>query len=104
MDLQQRKLTKSEWDSIELPLSKSEIEILHLISDGYDNIDIRYNKNANIYKFLKMESSPDLDLYLFHKFFLPTWQTLQENYHIPTFPGINSFCENVSKTTFKKAK
>ena len=103
MDLQQRKLTKSEWDSIELPLSKSEIEILHLISDGYDNIDIRYNKNANIYKFLKMESSPDLDLYLFHKFFLQTWQTLQENYHIPTFPGITSFCENVSKTTFKKA-
>ena len=48
MDLQQRKLTKSEWDSIEMPLSKSEIEILQLIADGYDNIDIKYNKNANI--------------------------------------------------------
>ena len=47
MDLQQRKLTKSEWDSIEMPLSKSEVEILQLIADGYDNIDIKYNKNAN---------------------------------------------------------
>ena len=45
MDLQQRKLTKSEWDSIEKPIADAEIEVLRLITDGYNNVNIRYNKN-----------------------------------------------------------
>ena len=33
MDLQQRKLTKSEWDSIEKPIPEGEMEVLNLITN-----------------------------------------------------------------------
>ena len=33
--MQQRKLNKSEWDSIEIPVSQQENDVLHLIIDGY---------------------------------------------------------------------
>ena len=57
MDLIQRKLTKSEWEGIEVPVSEDEREILKLIKNGYRDINIRYNNNEqqffnkrNIYK------------------------------------------------------
>ena len=35
MDLKQRKLIKSEWDGIEIPVHKNELEVLRLIVNGY---------------------------------------------------------------------
>jgi len=43
MDLIQRKLTKSEWNSIEIPVSTDEKRILELIKDGYTNVNIIRN-------------------------------------------------------------
>ena len=43
MDLLQRKLTKDEWDSIERPITSDELRIVKLISDGYDNVNIKRN-------------------------------------------------------------
>jgi hypothetical protein len=40
MDLTQRKLNKSEWTSIEVPVSPSEIDILNLIVAGFKNVNI----------------------------------------------------------------
>ena len=34
MDLSQTKLTRSEWNSIEIPISQKEKEIITLICDG----------------------------------------------------------------------
>ena len=45
MDLNQRKLNKSEWDSIEIPVSKSEKDILNLIMLGFHDVNIRINNN-----------------------------------------------------------
>ena len=69
MDLNQRKLTKSEWDSIEEPVSSQEIEILQLIIDGYDNVNIKYNKHNSLFTFLKIEYSKPMEDYLYNKFF-----------------------------------
>ena len=44
MDLIQRKLTKSEWEGIEVPVSADEQEILKLIKHGYSDIDINTMK------------------------------------------------------------
>ena len=44
MDLNQRKLNKSEWDSIEIPVSKAEQEILSLITKGFSNVQLKVNK------------------------------------------------------------
>ena len=43
IDLCQRKLSKAEWDYMEIPESKDEIEILNLIKKGFSNVNIKYN-------------------------------------------------------------
>ena len=47
MDLIQRKLSKSEWETIEVPVSPNEIEVLKLIMKGNANVNIKYNKINN---------------------------------------------------------
>lgn len=69
MDLQQRKLTKSEWDSIEKPIPAGEKEVLALISSGYDNVNVRYNKNQTIMQYLKIESTAQTDICIFQKYY-----------------------------------
>ena len=69
MDLNQRKLTRSEWDSIEIPVSADEIEILRLIMNGYDNVSIKYNQHNSLFTFLKIEYSKQMEDYLYNKFF-----------------------------------
>lgn len=69
MDLQQRKLTKSEWDSIEKSIPEKEVEILNLITSGYADVNIRYNNNQTLLSFLKIEWSELLEDYLFQKYY-----------------------------------
>ena len=68
MDLQQRKLNKSEWDSIEIPVSKSEKTVLKMIMDGYHNVNIRVNNNNSIFTFIKIEYSEKMEDYLYNKY------------------------------------
>ena len=69
MDLKQRKLNKSEWDYIEIPVSKSEIDILNMIVQGYHDVNIRINYNNSIFSYLKIEFSEKMESYLFNKYF-----------------------------------
>lgn len=69
MDLKQRKLSKSEWDSIEIPVSSNENEILQLITSGFSNVHIKVNKNDSIFTFLKIEYNHQLEEFLYSKFF-----------------------------------
>jgi hypothetical protein len=69
MDLKQRKLNKSEWDSIEKPVSKSEIDVLNMIVKGYHDVNIRINNNNSIFSYLKIEFSEKMESYLFNKYF-----------------------------------
>jgi len=72
MDLTtQKKLTKSEWESIEISVSENEKKILNVIMNGYDNINIKYNDNLSLAQFLKMstQENPELDVYFFKEYF-----------------------------------
>jgi hypothetical protein len=69
MDLKQRKLNKSEWDSIEKPVSKTEIDVLNMIVKGYHDVNIRINNNNSIFSYLKIEFSEKMESYLFNKYF-----------------------------------
>ena len=82
MDLKQRKLSKSEWDSIEIPVSSSEIEILQLITNGYSNVHLKVNKTNSIFTYLKIEYSSQIEEYLYIKFFADKIKTLVEKYNI----------------------
>jgi len=68
MDLNQRKLIKSEWDSIEIPVSRDEIDILNLIIKGFHDVNIKINKNDSIFTFLKIEYSVKMEDYLYNKY------------------------------------
>ena len=69
MDLKQRKLNKSEWESIEIPISEEEKNILDLIIKGYHNVNIKYNKYESILTHIKIENSKEMEDYLFNKYF-----------------------------------
>ena len=49
MDLNQRKLNKSEWDSIEVPVSEAEKTILKLIINGFSDVNITINNCNSIF-------------------------------------------------------
>ena len=68
MDLQQRKLNKSEWDSIEIPVSKTEIDVLKLIVQGYTDVNIKINNNDSIFTFIKIEYSQKMEDFLYNKY------------------------------------
>lgn len=71
MDLKQNKLTRTEWDSIEVPVSDTEKEILSLIMEGFDNINIIKNKTVSLLSFVKIENTPENDKFLYDKYFAP---------------------------------
>lgn len=68
MDITQTKLTKLEWESIELPVSESEKEILQLIKSGFLDTNIRYNTTNSLFDVLKIDRSDYVDHYLFHQY------------------------------------
>jgi len=82
MDLQQRKLTKSEWDSIETRVSPNEIDILNLIVDGYDNVNIKRNYMNSILSYLKIEYSDMLEDYIYNKFFISKINKIETSYKV----------------------
>jgi hypothetical protein len=79
MDLNQRKLTKSEWESIEIPVSKNEIEILQLIKNGYSNVNIKINKTDSLFTYLKIEYSAQIEEFLYAKYFADKIKSLVSN-------------------------
>jgi len=68
MDLQQRKLNKSEWDSIEISVSLQEMNVLHMIIQGYHDVNVKINNNNSIFTFLKIEYSEKMEDYLYNKY------------------------------------
>jgi hypothetical protein len=72
MDLKQIKLDKNEWNSIEVPVSADELTILNLIKDGYNDVNLRINKENSIFTFLKIgyneNTYPKIEEYLFNKY------------------------------------
>jgi len=69
MDLNQRKLTKSEWTSIEIPINDNEKEILSLITNGFNNVNIKYNKHKSLFGYLKIDYNETMEDYLYNNYF-----------------------------------
>jgi len=69
MDLTQRKLNRSEWESIEVPVCSEEKEVLQLIVDGTSDVNIKYNKSISLLSYLKVENNAEMEDYLYNKYF-----------------------------------
>lgn len=101
MDLKQRKLTKSEWDGIEIPVNKDELEILRLIVDGFSNVYLKVNKTDSIFTHLKIEYNTQIEEFLYAKFFADKIKTLVGKYNVPFIHfGVNP---NLRRTKSQEA-
>ena len=81
MDLKQRKLNKSEWNSIEVSVSKQEIDILNMIIAGYHDVNIRINNNMSIFSFLKIDYSEKIEDFMFIKYMRERSDLIEKNLH-----------------------
>jgi hypothetical protein len=82
MDLNQRKLIKSEWDSIEIPVSPDEIEVLKLITKGYHDVNLKINNNDSIFTYLKIEYSVKMEDYLYNKYLREIVEKIISTYNV----------------------
>ena len=65
----QGRLTKSEWNNMEIPVSPDELAIIKLIRESYHNIQLKTNPHSSMIGILKTSSSPEMHAYLYQKHF-----------------------------------
>ena len=94
MDLNQSKLTRAEWETIEKPVSSDEKIVLDLIMKGYENVELKYNNTKTFLSFTKMESSPSLEYFIFKTYFEDVIQSAINKY------GKGSTISNISELNF----
>jgi hypothetical protein len=105
MDLKQTKLTRGEWDSIEIPVSEGEKEILSLIMEGFDNLDITKNKTMSLFAFTKIEKTTENEGFLYSKYFDSIIQrTFRKFGDAPIMKKLISSHKGVSGGPLKKMK
>ena len=92
MDLTQRKLTKEEWDNIEIPVENKEKQILNLIHNGYVNTNISYNNSLSLLKYTKISfPTPLFHTFIFNKYFKKFVDELIKTYEIDfKYEGLKS--------------
>ena len=99
MDLTQRKLTRAEWNNIEIPVSSSEKQIISMICEGYHNINIVHNYTKSLLTYLKITATPPIEQYVFEKYIVPELQPIVQEF------GLAKIAANKKskKHTIKKA-
>lgn len=98
MDLQQRKLNKAEWESIEIPVGAEEQEVLQVIMKGYHDVNLCYNKTDSLFTYLKIEVSAEMEDYLFSRYYAARVVAMLQKHKI-TFLAVHVS----SNPTIKKA-
>ena len=100
MDLTQNKLSRSEWESIEVPSSSEEKTILKMMIDGFHHVDIHTNKNQSLFSFTKIERTDEIEMILFERYFKETMEKSIKKYG----KSITSKINTMQGTPIKKMK
>jgi len=82
MEVNQHKLSRQEWEGIEVPVAEREMEVLKLIKNGFQNINIKYNKNSTFLSFAKLDKNDIMEQYIYTTYFLPRLKKLFKKYDI----------------------
>ena len=98
MDFNQCKLTKTEWNSIEIPLSDNDKYINNLIISGFKDVNISLNKSISLISFLKITSTEVLDDYVYCKYLQNDIANITKQYRLDYLKTIKN-----SDITIKKA-
>ena len=82
----QGRLTKSEWNNMEIPVSPDELTVIKLIRDSYHNVQLKMNHNSSMIGILKTSSSPEMHAHLYQKHFeQPICEMIDTFKLVPTF-------------------
>lgn len=71
MNLDQTKLSRSEWDSIEIPVAPEELGIIKMIKNGYYDVNIRYNDALSLAGYLKVNVNDAMTYHLYETYMYP---------------------------------
>lgn len=77
---QQTKLSKAEWNAIEATISDAEKEVLTMIIAGYNDVNIKHNKNVSLLGYAKIEKNKTTEKFIYTKFFKPRIADIQQTY------------------------
>ena len=97
MDLTQNKLTKSEWDSIEIPVSPDEKTITDMICQSYSDLNYSYNPSSSLILHIKITPSKEVHQQLFITYFQEHIKKLTKKY------GLDVACPIVKGCKIKSA-
>ena len=104
MDItQQKKLTKEEWESVEVPVSESEKQVLQLIMDGYFDVNIKHNNNKSLLGYAKIQKTEMIEIYFYKNFFKQVVLDMVKASKI-TEPTIMNFDKTVKEVKADKIK
>lgn len=98
MDFSQNKLSKLEWESLEIPVQEKEKEILKIIWNNYDNINEKYNIHNSMMTVMNLNDNDEktISKYLYDKYFDGIINDMIKKYGI-------DYCINTEKK-FNKGK
>ena len=100
MDLTQERLTKSEWDYLEVPVNPGEKTILNLIYNGYDNSNYTHNDSNSLLGWMKIGTEDEsFHLYMYQEYFKKTMDNIIKTYELEY-----SICEKKKKPLKKLRK
>ena len=99
----QGKLTKSEWNNMEIPVTPDELTIIKLIKDSYHDVQKKYNKNVSMIGVLKTSSYEEMHSHLYKKYFEEIVNEMIKKYKIPTVSSV-SVCHSATTTDTIKSK
>lgn len=97
MDLTQQKLSKSEWEYLEVPATAEEMKILTLIYNSFDNVTYSINESKSLLGYMKLDSDEKFHIYLFKAYFQQKIKKIIDKYNFV-------YDINVSDKKIKKIK
>ena len=98
----QGKLTKSEWNNMEIPVTSNELDIIKLIKDSYHDVQKKYNKNVSMIGVLKTSSYEEMHSHLYKKYFEEIVNEMIKKHKISAVSA--SVCHSVTTTDNVKSK
>lgn len=100
MDLTQSKLSRAEWNSIEISVPEDELFVLKMINEGSANVNIRSNRHLSIIQFMKLEKTASNETCIYEKYFQQIIEGIASKYTAQS--GITPFA--VPATSAKDSK
>jgi hypothetical protein len=89
MDLNQTKLTRTEWDSTEISIPDDEKEIMTLIMKGYYDINYIYNKKESLINYLSLVPNENINEHIYREYFKEKFNKLKQKYNYDFGDGLN---------------